>query len=518
MKDKNWLFILLLSVLFSNSIQAETQDEPGIVSRRYSYASLSAYQRQMLDDFIEDDFPRGSKISDALTDDTSLRNKTRLAQALLFRNKNTDSQDAVAVIRWLLKYQYQDEGSKNYGMWRTTVVGDRLDQNWREFIGCDLIIIYERYKSQLPSDVVKDIETGLIHAAKGAMKRNVSPDYTNISMMSSFMMDYVGTKFKLDDVRQAGLRKASDIFKLYNRYKTFSEYNSPTYYGVTLIAIALWREMAVSKALREMGSTLEKEFWKEAASFYNPNLLNMPGPYLRGYGMDMRKYYSIMGMWIAVALDNRQLAPVPFGKGPKFGEASNISAIYHVGLVIPKTVLAQLTRFEGPRFITRTIANYYKGDSVKHVSAMITKDWMMGGLSGNRRAWNQIRTGTIHWKISDSDIGWLLVPGDGIANVKVTKTTMGIYLADKNARTIQLFVYAKNAETTSFTDSPWGLPSLTLRIKSGLKQNRIEKVERADFENTQAIADNNPYVIRVVYDIPASWNPADPLIEISPEK
>lgn len=84
-------------------------------------------------------------------------------------------------------------------------------------------------------------------------------------------MEYAGTEFKLDDLRAAGLKKAHDIFNLYQQHHTFSEFNSPTYYGVTQIAIALWRELAFSPDMRKMGQTLEREFWHEATTFYNSN-------------------------------------------------------------------------------------------------------------------------------------------------------------------------------------------------------------------------------------------------------
>jgi len=512
------LFLAGFLALACCSSPAYCMADPGAISRKYTYETLSPYQKSLLDDFIEDEFPKGTKLVDALDDHTSLRNKTRLAQALLFRNSQDDFENALNVLRWILKYQHQDEKSRNYGIWRTSVVDDRLDQNWREFIGCDLIIIYQNYKKKLPDDILKGIEIGLTHAAKGALKRNVGADYTNISIMSAFLMDFVGTEFKNGELKKAGLKKADDIFTLYNQHKTFSEYNSPTYYGVTLIALALWRELALSTELREMGKNLESQFWNEITIFYNPNLMNMPGPYFRGYGMDMRKYYSITGLWIAIALNNKNLSPIPFKQAPKYGEVSNITAIFHLGLDIPKASFAQLTKFTGPRFISRSVPNYYKGDSIKHVTAMIANDWMMGGLWGNRRAWNQIKTGTIHWKTNGSDIGWLLVPGDGNTNVKVTKTEMKIYLANKDATQIQLFVSGKDMSLKMFADNKWTLSGMTLNMSTKLKRIKVEEMDSAIFQNEQAVSDSPSQIIKVTYEVPLSWDRANELIQIGPVK
>jgi hypothetical protein len=480
---------------------------------------LSSYQKQLFEDFPTDEIPMGKKVADVLTNHTSLRSKTRLAEALLFRNKPGDKENAAEILTWVLKNQYRDEKTKIYGIWKTTIEDDKFDQNWREFIGCDLIIIHQKYRSLLPAEILKEIEMGLIHAARGALKRNVAPDYTNISIMSSFLMDYVGTAFKIDELKAAGLQKASTIFKLYHSHKTFSEYNSPTYYGVTLIAIAFWRELAFSPEIKQMGQTLEQEFWHEVATFYNPNLKNMPGPYFRGYGMDMQKYFSIMGIWIAIAVDKSRQAPMPSTTNwPKYGEMSNLAPIFNLGLAIPNADLAKLKGFAIPQFISRTVPNTYVGDSLKQVTATIYKDWMMGGLWGNRRVWNQIKTGTIHWKTADGHVSWLLVPGNGKTNIKVGKTAMNLYLADAKATTVELFVCAKNVVIDSFADKVWTLPSMTMNVITTLKRPYTEKVDSAFFEKDWAVSDSCSNVIKVVYEIPASWDRATPLLEIIPKQ
>ncbi|CAN5452081.1 hypothetical protein BH09BAC4_BH09BAC4_26900 [soil metagenome] len=490
-----------------------------VYTKKYTYETLSTYQKQLFEDFLADEIPTGKKVADVLTNHTSLRGKTRLAEALLFRNKPGDKENAVEILTWILKNQYRDENTKIYGIWKTTVEGDKFDQNWREFIGCDLIIIRQKYSHLLPPEIRKELEIGLVHAARGALKRNVAPDYTNISIMSSFLMDYVGTEFRMDELKTAGLQKARAIFKLYQSHKTFSEFNSPTYYGVTLIALAFWRELSLSPEIKQMGQTLEQEFWHEAATFYNPNLKNMTGPYFRGYGMDMQTYFSIVGIWIAIAVDNEKQAPMPTTtNGGKYGEMSNLAPIFNLGLAIPQADLAAFKRFSAPRFITRTVPNTYAGDSLKQVTATIYKDWMMGGVWGNRRVWNQIKTGTIHWKTADGDLSWLLVPGNGKTNVNVGKMAMSLYLADPKATSIELYVCAKNTITDLFTDKAWTLPSMTMNVNTTLKRTGTEKVDSALFAKDWEVSGSCPNVIKVVYEIPASWDTAKPLLEITPKQ
>lgn len=516
------LLIILFAFYFVGRSFAFGQLQAGsdaIYAKKYTYATLSPYQKHLFEDFTNDEIPAGKKINEVLTNKTSLRTKTRLAEALLFRNKAGDKENAAEILTWILKNQYRDENTKIYGIWKTNIDDDKFDQNWREFIGCDLIIIRQKYSHLLPTEIMKEMEVGLVHAARGALKRNVGADYTNISIMSAFLMSYVGVEFNREELKMAGLKKAREVFNLHQSHKTFSEYNSPTYYGVTLVAIALWRELALSQEMKQMGQKLEKEFWHEATAFYNANLQNMPGPYFRGYGMDMQKYFSIMGIWIAIAVDNEKQAPMPTTTdGPKYGEMSNIAPIFNLGLSIPKDDLETLKAFTTPRFISRTVPNKYLGDSLKQVTAMINKDWMMGGVWGNRRVWNQIKTGAIHWKTSDGEIGWLLVPGSGTTNVKVSKTTMGIYLADTKATRIELFVAVKNVIIGAFADKSWTLPTMTMGINTALVRKTVEKVDSETFERDVAVAESCPNVIKIVYEVPASWDATKPLLEITPKR
>lgn len=509
-------FVMLVGTLGFLSIKAQPNDD--IYARKYTYQTLSAYQKKLFDTFLESEIPQGIAIENTLTNHASLRSKTRVAQALLFRNTPGDKEKAGAILQWILKNQYQDENSKLYGIWKTSVENDRFDQNWREFIGCDLIIIRHKFRHLLPQGLIKDIETGLIHAAKGAFKRNVGADYTNISIMSAFLMEYVGTEFNIEPLKKAGISKAQDIFRLFQSHKTFSEYNSPTYYGVTLIGLALWRELSFSKEIQDMGKTLEKVFWHEIATLYNTNLKNMPGPHFRGYGMDMTKYFAITGIWIALALDDEKLAPLAQANGPKYGEMSNLTTILNLGLVIPEDDLKSLKTFSKPKFITKNVPNNYKGDSIKQASTMITKDLMMGGLWGNKRVWEQIKLGTIHWKTNNGDIGWLAILGDGNTNVKVSQTSMLIYTNTTNPYKLEILVYAPDIEKDVFANQTWNLTGLNLVTKTSLKLMQIEKINSKEAEKKYALADAIPWFYKIVYEVPANWNNNQSLVEITPDK
>lgn len=513
------IMIVISSCLFLPLLRASDHgiNQDPIV-KKFSYETLSFYQKKLFDEFLTEEIPAGASIASILTDHTSIRTKTRLAEALLFRNHEGDKGQAAIILQWILANQNQDEQSKYYGIWKTSISNDLLDQNWREFIGCDLIIISHHYRSLLPAEIIGSIEKGLIHAAKGALIRNVSAGYTNISIMSAFLMEYVGTEFKIDELKNAGLTKARDIYTLYQKHHTWSEYNSPTYYGVALIGLALWREFSFSSEMHDMGLYLEKEFWHEITTFYNPRLKNMAGPYFRGYGMDMKKYFAIVGIWIALALDDERSAPLPSGDGPKYGEMSNLATIFHLGISIPREDMTKLTTFTKSKYITRIIPNEYKGDSLKIVTATIHEDWMMGGLQGNRRIWNQIKAGTIHWLSEEGDIAWLLVPGDGKTNVVVDKNKMTILKADQNLTSFELCIYAKHIHPDRFSRGIWSLPGMQLKIKTGLPLPRVVEVPTQMLQSEYALSEQLPYLIKLVFEVPPIWKSDKAMLQIRPKK
>ncbi|MFT4735235.1 MAG: hypothetical protein ACI9K1_002195 [Arcticibacterium sp.] len=68
--------------------------ENKIIKHTYTYSTLSVYEKQLFDEFLNDEFAGKSSIQAVLTDDASLRAKTRTAQALLFRNNPGDIEKA----------------------------------------------------------------------------------------------------------------------------------------------------------------------------------------------------------------------------------------------------------------------------------------------------------------------------------------------------------------------------------------------------------------------------------------
>ena len=239
------------------------------------------------------------------------RTSTYHAVGMLFRNEGADRENAQLVIRGILDLQHNNPGKELHGVWRTGVGKDLRDQNWREFIGTGLIVAREYFGDIIDPGLIRDLDAALVRAAQGAAGRDVTPEYTNIALMSAFLLDYTGHISSNTAFQQQGKAKAKAILDLFSRYQTFTEFNSPTYYGTNLMALGMWRELGKSPQLRTWGKTIEAALWADIARFYHAGLRNICGPFARAYGMDMTRYNALVGMCIAMGLDGPEHAPLP---------------------------------------------------------------------------------------------------------------------------------------------------------------------------------------------------------------
>jgi hypothetical protein len=406
------------------------------------------------------------------------RGATYIAAGLLWRDGPHDRAAATRVLRGVLNLQYQDgPDSKLHGVWRRRQGETDHDSNWREFVGCGLILILETFPDRLPADLVDDIKSALLRAAQGAASRDVGADYTNIALMSAFLLDYVGTKQGRTDLQQAGRKKAEAIYELFSRHKTFDEYNSPTYYGTDLMALALWRKHACSERLRELGRSMEADLWRDIGTFYHAGMRNMCGPFVRAYGMDMTQYCALTGLWIALAVQDPALAPWPATGGRHQGERVYAPVFALLGAEVPEEVMPHLLRFAGERTFERTFRD-------TKATVLMEKKLMMGAAF-LKRQWDQHHPATIYWQaVPGEPVGWILLTGlnDSLRPV-VAERRLRVYRESKSDEPIQLLVSAPGLDQTQITPDRWNLPGLTVAVEvaTGVKLSRVRWIDHSRY-------------------------------------
>ena len=154
------------------------------------------------------------------------------------------------------------------------------------------------------------IEAAIRRGCAGSYQRKTGADYTNIALMTAFLLVWSGRRFGITEWVRAGEKLGREIYDLFNQHESFNEYNSPTYYGVDLYALGLWRSYSLNEHLMEWSSKIEHALWRDIAQYYHAEMRNLAGPYDRSYGMDMRRYGAKAGLFIWLQV-GRALAPFP---------------------------------------------------------------------------------------------------------------------------------------------------------------------------------------------------------------
>jgi len=362
-----------------------------------------------------------------------VRETATYAVALLERGRQGDAERAARALESVLAHQIDDSRSVAHGTWRRSPLepfpGDAprewidYDPNWREFVGSALALALH-HEARLPPPTVAAIDAALRLAVEGTLARQLSAEYTNIALMSTFLLDYAGDRLGETAWQRAGETLASEIDQGYRRTGAFPEHNSPTYYGVDLYGLALWRARAPSERLRARGASLEEAFWRDLARFYHPGLRNLCGPYSRAYGMDMTRYVAALGCWIAPVVPSDR-APLP-ALGDAVPHAHDLFGLPLVGALEtrpPEDVQRALLALPGEQSIEQTIAEHPR----RVATARLHAGAMWGGedTSGRIVHW-QHHPATLHWRRPDNAVGWLRVVTTAPVDATATPTGLDV--------------------------------------------------------------------------------------------
>jgi len=356
-----------------------------------------------------------------------VRESAMHAVALLARGAPGDASRAGRTLERVLEHQIDAEGSVAHGTWRRTPDEPPpgpsprewidYDPNWREFIGTALALALS-WDAALPPGLVRRIEAALRRACVGTLARAVPAEYTNIALMSAFLLDWTGDRLGEPAWRGTGLGLARAVVAAWDAAGAFPEYGSPTYYGIDLYGLALWRERAPAPELREWGARVEAELWRDLARFYHAGLRNLCGPYTRAYGMDMTTYVASLGCWIAPHVAEASAPLPPLGDAvPHAHDLFELPMVALLGSRPPPDVKPALARFQAPRAVEQRITR-----SPRRVATARLRDGAMWGgeQTGGQIVHWQHHPATVHWREPDGRVGWLRVrsnaPVDAVAD------------------------------------------------------------------------------------------------------
>lgn len=403
-----------------------------------------------------------------------VRESSWYALGLLLRGEPGDDLRALRIIDEILRRQLRAPGQPWDGTFVRApeeaaprpgaVLWKNFDPNWRQFIGTTFALMLEEFSPRLPDALRVRMSDSIRRAVEGELTQSrAEPYHTNIALLHGFLWSWAGRHLDRPDWIAGGEAWAEKVHADYAKHQSFEEYNSPTYYGVDLYGLALWRRYGATEKIRAYGAEMEAGLWLDIARFYHAGLKNLCGPYDRAYGMDQRRYVSLVGVWMSLALE-KSIAPLPDPGGPMDHAHDFVCAPTYVllGANIPAEALATFRTFQGERLLSRPITEK------RLATAWLSSPLMLGGeltqLSvAAGPTLGQFHPATAHWRIGSDTLGWFVLrecpPVD--ARAETNRLTIVTARGDSTFR-----IRAPGLAADKLGAHRWSLPNLEVRVET----------------------------------------------------
>ena len=392
-------------------------------------------------------------------------NSAWYAVGLLRRAGPGDVERAAQTIHAVCATQYDEPGTVWHGTFARflewprpsgdAVVWVDYDPNWRQFVGTTFALILRDLAPSLSAAAVDAARGAITLAVEGEPAGRVPASYSNIALMKAWLDVETG---RIEE----GEAFAGEIVTLFRRNGAFLEYGSPTYYGIDLYALALWRSRSSSSRLREWGAEVEAALWRDVARWYNAGLRNLCGPYARAYGMDMTAYAALLGLWMWDAL-GADAAPFPQPDEP-FEHSHDFClgpCVSLLGSTVPEDVQPALVEPPTGHLVEQVI----DADLGFVATGWVSADRMVGGARGaNARASGQYHPATMHWRAPDGSVGWLRIEHEGPLHATVRDGGALEVTTYDHVRRGPCDTTVVSSHPGTFEQDGWTFPGLTLAV------------------------------------------------------
>ena len=325
------------------------------------------------------------------------------------------------------------------------------DPNWRQFLGTALAIAVTDF--ELDAALEARARAAIALAVAAEPPERVPPTYANIALLRAWLEAWNGST---DGTFAAAVASA------FHRHGCFTEHSSPTYYGVDLLALGLWRREDARADLQELGRGIERALWADIARWYHPGLGNLCGPYSRAYGMDLHAYVSGLGLalWCAdlpAPLPDLAATTVPHGH-----DLCMSPVLEHVGMRVPDEVRAAFVDFVGPHAVDQVVDT----DPPRRASGWLGRDLMVGAEAGDSglHARGQFHPATVHWRLPSGGIGWLRLVHRGPVSAVARERRLDVELHPHPRHGPQDHRWDTNVVPLQVTQERWTLPGLQVTV------------------------------------------------------
>lgn len=230
------------------------------------------------------DFPEATKVH-------SVRSSLGYAEALLDSRKPEFQERAFDLLGAILELQEQNLGSKTSGVWPYSLEEplaskkSPADLNWTDSCAIPMIGIVNKHSDILPGDLKEKTQTALLLASQAIRKRDVGPDYTNISLAGLYVCYMSADMYNDTDLMAYARKRLKAFYDCIMLNKGFMEYNSLVYFKVSLDEVLRLKNHVVNTEDLAMLEFIYHAGWNVIARQYHQPTAQWAGPHGRCYGV-----------------------------------------------------------------------------------------------------------------------------------------------------------------------------------------------------------------------------------------
>ncbi len=217
-----------------------------------------------------------------------IRDTFEYAYALLCRDAQGDRARAHDILYRVIPLQDINPARPTYGIWQYFLEEDLEemnppDWNWADFNGKSMLQMLAEHGDKLTDDIKARMKDSVCHACRAIIKRDVQPNYTNISVMGAYVTLYAGELFGMVDFFNYGKQRLQKLHHYNMSHGSFSEFNSPTYTFICLEDLSHLEEDIHDRECKRLANELSDLAWETVALHFHPATGQMAGPHDRAY-------------------------------------------------------------------------------------------------------------------------------------------------------------------------------------------------------------------------------------------
>ncbi|ORY25543.1 hypothetical protein BCR39DRAFT_543951 [Naematelia encephala] len=225
------------------------------------------------------------------------------------------------------EFMHQPDASGNKALWAAKIY-ESYDPNNALFFTLACIIIISDFSHLIEPDLLLQIKQAIHRCCKGNALReggrygdDMWPSYSNPWFMRCVCCAFVGNLVGDDGLVRQANDWATTAIALWEKYDTPGEFNSPTYAGITMMALGLAKYCPKETVISQAAPRLIESLWNSLGETYNPTLLNIAGPWDRSYGFCMTQYFACIATPLTAASGLR-CYPYPLDGSSHYSDAA----------------------------------------------------------------------------------------------------------------------------------------------------------------------------------------------------